>query len=348
MISATKKKAVKSAWKPIRLWFKRNFKHYFPHRYAKNLGLTLYGKPFLEAADIVTKLQAGNLLVANPAAAADFLGVKNYYRFKAYLRPYLVSPTAKDFAPGSNFSDAVELFRFDEELRSLVLNLTVTVEVELRHHIDRRLTKFTANPFWYLTRPVYNVYPSKTLNMIKHSFAGSTEEFSKHFSEKYHNGHGGPYHFMPPFWMASELTTLGQLTYLLKAFHKPFFAAKPDNVLDLLARDFGAYNIGTLAMWTEITRNLRNWCAHNSRLWNRHVATPPGVSRFLDKKITSTSSSEHRIYHSLAMLRVVHRTLGIPDNVKNNMLALFAKYPVADAQKSHMGFPISWHSDPIW
>jgi abortive infection bacteriophage resistance protein len=135
------------------------------------------------------------------------------------------------------------------------------------------------------------------------------------------------------------------------SFDKTFFAHPPSvpptpNELDALALDFGAFNVGFLQKWTEYVRNLRNWCAHHARLWNRHMATPPNLGGHLNKALAVPS--QHRLYHSLVMLRVMLKSVGLPDNIKQTMLSLFAKYPVASAEKARMGFPALWDTDPFW
>lgn len=328
-------------------WIKRKIRTDFPFLHARNENLAAYAKPYLDPAGLVAKMVGNGLAVANPALAEDFLRKTNYYRFKVYLRPYLTSPTAKTFVPGSDFDSAVQLYLFDEELRSFVFGLTSQVEVRFRHVMDQRLTVFTNDPFWYLRNEPYKSFPHRTLGLLRGSFDGSKEEFAKHYLRTYHSNVGGRYNFLPPFWIASEVLTLGQLHKLVQAFEKPFFAsASPSgtNELDALAKDFGAFNVGYLTKWLEYVRNLRNWSAHHSRLWNRHMAEPPNVERNLSVK----APSRHLLYHNLAMLRTMLKSQGQTDGIKAAMLALFAKYPVADAEKRRMGFPQNWTADPFW
>lgn len=351
LILAARRTWFKKMADAVRVWRRRKYKAWFPIRHAKNVGLSLYTKPFQSSQNLVTRLIANGLGVPNPVAAADFLKANNYYRFKVYLRPFLTSPTAKNFVAGSTFGDALELYEFDEELRAFVFGLTSMVELQLRHEMDQRLSVFTGDPFWYLNKAAYDEFPGHTLSLLRSSLSRSREEFAQHFQARYHNGLGGPNNFLPPFWIASELLTVGQLNYLLKSFSKPFFAhptATPPraNELDALALHFGAFNVGHLQKWVEYVRNLRNWCAHHSRLWNRHMATPPNLGSHLSKAIHVPS--QHRLYHSLVMLRVMLRSAGISDGIKPAMVALFAKYPVADAKKAAMGFPVAWQTDPFW
>lgn len=171
--------------------------------------------------------------------------------------------------------------------------------------------------------------------------------FAEHHASSYHNPTKGKYLLLPPFWIASELLTLGQLHFLIKSLNKSFFqdSLSQTNQLDILAKDFGAFNFGHLLKWIEYTRNTRNYCAHHSRLWNRHLAEPPNVKRNLSIK---NFTGAHRVYFHLIMFRTMLKSVGIADNIKTNMLNLFTRYPAASALKDHMGFPPNWDSDSFW
>lgn len=327
---------------------RKQAKRRFPQLYAKQKCLQIYAKPFAAPMTLTGKLQANGLQIANIQTASDFIECHNYCRFKVYLRPFLISPQGKDFIAGSRFEDALQLHDFDQEFRSFVPSLTSEVELQLRHRLDQRLTAYGNDPFWYLKRQYYRDFPTKTLRTARSMWENSREEFAIHHAAKYHNGLGGEFNFLPPFWIVSELLTIGQLAHLLKQLEKPAFdnPASGANELDLLARDFGAYNIAQLQKWVEYVRNLRNWCAHHSRLWNRNMATPPNVARSLSKSIRPPG--QNRLYHNLAMLRLMMKSRGKADNIKPTLKMLFARFPVADAHKDKMGFPHHWADDPFW
>lgn len=337
--------------KRFRASVRRLVKRHLPSLYIKQAGLIPYTKPYLTPADLVAKLQAAGLTVHSVSQAQAVLSGVNYYRFKVYLRPFLIPPTLKTFQPGATFVGACELNEFDRDLRSLVMALTGAIEVALRHSLDLYVGAFLKDPFWYLNENIYTQTPTETIRKIVGSVSRSNEEFSLHFRQKYWNPRHKKHCFMPPFWMASETLTLGQLLYLMRNLDKKLFAGSAKgaiNELDKMAKVWGAFNISDLERWVEYLRNLRNWCAHHSRLWSRNMGVPSNIQRHLAPNIAGKSPNNHRIYLQLVMMRTMLKSQDIPENIAAAMQALFVTYPTAASMKSHMGFPPNWLADPFW
>ncbi|WP_158755354.1 Abi family protein [Dyella sp. S184] len=337
--------------KRIRASVRRLVKRHLPSLHIRREGLVPYTKPYLTPADLITKLQASGLTVHSVPHAQNVLSIVNYYRFKVYLRPFLTPPDFKQFQGGATFVGACELQDFDRDLRSLVMALTGIIEVTLRHSLDAHVGAFLKDPFWYLNERIYAQTPTETIKKIVRSVNLSNEEFSQHFRRKYHSPARGKHYLLPPFWMASETFTLGQLLYLMKGLDKVPFAGPTRgslNELDKMARKWGAFNITDLERWVEYLRNLRNWCAHHNRLWSRNMGVPSNVQRHLSPAIAGKSPNNHRIYLHLVMMRIMLQNQQIPDNIAAALQALFVTYPTAAAMKNQMGFPSNWLADPFW
>ncbi|WP_221290913.1 Abi family protein [Xanthomonas campestris pv. campestris] len=334
-------------------YLRRKTKFRYPQIYAKSKGLIPYSKPALTNAKSVQKLLDAGLGIQNKAVAEKTLSNVNYFRLKIYFRPYLQAPDFKNFIPGSTIEVTLDLYEFDRKLRMIVFDLIGQIELLVRHRVDVRMTSYTGNPFWYLDNNLYREYPTRTLEMIRSSSLNSKEDFARHFHEKYHNGKGGTFHLLPPFWIASELLTIGQLFYFINGLEKSKFStsgnnSSTSNELDELAKDFDAFNIQTFSKWVEYIRNVRNVCAHHGRLWNRHLAEPPTIPRRLTKKIQGNAAFRHRIYNHLVMMRAILYARGYNDNIAKKMKDLFANHPNVEAMKIHMGFPNDWEQDPFW
>ncbi len=336
--------------KRLRAWCRRWLKRNVTWLYIKQRKLSPYLKPYRTPQELVAKLQAMGLVVSVPANAEAILTYISYYRFKIYLRPFLNPPDFKAFVVGANFDDACQLHDFDRDLRAMVLSLTGIIEINLRHELDRVVGSYLNDPFWYMRREIYREFPKRTLSHIFSAVSSSSEDFSKHFANKYHNCVGkGRNGLLPPFWMTVETLTLGQLLYLMKALDKkPFEVTSGPNLLDTMANGWGAYNLRSFELWVEYIRNMRNWCAHHNRLWSRNMGIPPGIERLLSPKVAGKLGKKNRIYLNLAMIRVMLKNSGQQDGIAQSMHSLFAKYPVADHMKAQMGFPERWHADPFW
>lgn len=67
---------------------------------------------------------------------------------------------------------------------------------------------------------------------------------------------------MPPSWMALEVVSFATLSRL-------FQSLKLDNRKEHITGQFGLKKVAILENWLHAISNLRNCCAHHSRIWNR-------------------------------------------------------------------------------
>ena len=242
----------------------------------------IYEKPYKSPPDIINMLINKGLIVTDTTAARIFLENINYYRFKIYLRPFYNDST-KNYHPNSCFNNGVDLYRFDEDLRNLLFSIISKLEIKLRTRLDQKITSFTGNPFWYLDNTLFLNRSSVDNCLLKlaSEFHRSKDEFSNHFKEKYiNNSENHNYKQLPPFWMLAELATFGNILTLYKEIDKEKFNSRGiPNQLDTLAKEFGANNIKTLNSWLGCIRDVRNRCAHHSRIWNSNYRNPSGINQ---------------------------------------------------------------------
>lgn len=109
-----------------------------------------FTKPALTLPQQLAKLQARGLLVADKAAAEHCLRHVGYYRLSAYALSFQdCSKPGKPFHPGTSFDQLVDLYRFDRELRLLVLDAIERVEVAVRSALNNELC-LKNGPHWFV------------------------------------------------------------------------------------------------------------------------------------------------------------------------------------------------------
>lgn len=303
----------------------------------------LYNQPFQTPVQLVKLLRKEGLQIHGPSAKR-ILEQTNFHRFKAYLHPYRIYP-AKTFQPGSRFRDGLALYYFDEELRSAVFEMIAYIEVAIRTRLDHFVTQHLNDPFWYLSAANFTEPMVKTIKKFKASFGQVKDEFCDYYKRTYFNPH--PAHRnLPPFWIIAELTTFGDLRFLLGALDKtPFnIPHTRDNVLDRMSVALGARNLAELNSWMTALRDVRNKCGHHARLFNANLRTPSGTAHMVRIRPAKTN----RLYHSLVMMVHIGKHIGCPMDMKRIMQRLFRRYPQAEALKASMGFPANWETDPFW
>lgn len=315
-----------------------------------------YSKPYQDAEQLCAKLSGQGLNISNIAQAKKTLERCSYYRFKAYLHPFHNGNT-KSFHSNVDFSDAESLYCFDEDLRSLVFKLIQKIEISIRSCFDQCMTSNTSNSFWYLDSSLFELSPvhSNTVNKVRAMFIGSEEDFAKHYQGKYYNTYCPFYRNLPPAWVAIELMSFGNLTKLMQCITEDTITTlKLDRFSN---RRMGIQKFRTLSSWMSVIQDMRNYCCHHSRLFNRNLPAPAAIKKSLNPnislvKVTNPKSGNvedqlNRIYTGLAAIQVITNKLGYP-KFGSEIDALFVKYPVANRFMPSMGFPSDWKNEPLF
>lgn len=295
-----------------------------------------------------------------------------------------------DFRDNTHFSDALDFYVFDKKLRLLVLDALERVEIGIRTDIavllgvhDPWVHRKPSNLHGNFTRP--NIPPARiaqikdlsqqkpplTRNAIAKTvgvnikkvhfalgnpekasqskldewlfrlddkFKKSKEDFAKHFKEKYPNDD-------PPIWVAVELWDFGTLSH--------FFSGMKVVDQNTIAARYGIPSGEILEGWLRNLNDVRNFCAHHSRLWNRNLPFIPtwpalGQVPVLDHLVGKTHSLS-RFYASAVILRhlllTINPTTTWPDRLSEHVATLPTSPYVTLASA---GFPEDWADQDIW
>lgn len=338
----------------------------------------LYPKPYTSHTQQLALLTSRGLTVQNNAQALCCLARTGYYRLSAYWYPFRVShllPNLGTGAPeinkvgppdrfvtdqfklGYSFEDAHDFYVFDKKLRLLLSDALERIEVSVRSRVVEHLGQ--KSPMAH--RDPANFSRKFTTNLSRRSKPGapltlyqdwigqqdklfdrSKEDFAEHFRSKY--AVGGILH--PAIWVASETWDWGALSHC--------FGGLPPADQHAIASVFSSMNGRDLASWLRHLNDLRNICAHHSRLWNRNTANPPrvpnaGAIPMLDH-LRLDNMSTRRLYGGLAICAFMMRTL-YPKTQWHIRLREFVR---AEAPQANIidpkvaGFPADWHLLPIW
>lgn len=315
-----------------------------------------YSKPYQSAEQLCAKLSGQGLNISDAEKAKKTLERCSYYRFKAYLHPFQ-NVSVKTFHPNVDFSNAESLYCFDEDLRALVFKLIQKIEISIRSCFDQHMTSSTGNSFWYLDSSLFelsNIHTT-TINKVRGMFIGSEEDFAKHYQGKYYNTYCPFYRNLPPAWVAIELMSFGNLTKLMQCVTEDTITSlKLDRFSN---KRMGVQKFRTLSSWMAVIQDIRNYCCHHSRLFNRNLPAPAAIKRSLDPAIplvkvanSRTGNPEdqlNRPYTGLASIQVITSKLGYP-KFGSEIDALFVRYPIANSFTQSMGFPVNWRSESLF
>ena len=212
--------------------------------------------------ELVALLQSRGL-AADSAKLLRILETVGYYRFTGYLYPFK-SPNSNTFRPNTTLETAWNIYMFDRHLRLTAMDALARIEIAVRAITTRCHTDFINDPFAYV-----NPANMPKLSQVKHGgllarIADSTHKASndpkiRHLATEY-----GIMDY-PPIWAMMEIVPLGTVTF--------YFHGLPDGVQKAIA-DMFHVRPNVFGQWLMALKNVRNICAHHSRLWNFHIVAP--------------------------------------------------------------------------
>ena len=299
-----------------------------------------YAKPWLSLADQVKKLEYRGLVVSDPAAACEYLGHMNYYRFAGYSLAFCVSP--HQFRPGTTFNQVKEAADFDASLRSLVGDWLQVAELDIRtqtaHHFAKTCGAFghcdASNFQRRFSRKV--THAQWLARLQKDTQQSEKERFVMHFKQIY-----SQYPDLP-IWTAAEVMTFGSLARMIAGM------TKPDRRALGLLYGFTPEQFSSTVLHLSYIRNV---CAHHSRLWERlHQIKPvlPTDSEWQPPILTDNG----RLFCTLLLLRKITRrttlTHTISDRYRDKINALLLNPPSVPNPDTRLGLPVNWINHPVW
>nr|WP_274519790.1 Abi family protein [Halorhodospira halophila] len=275
----------------------------------------------------------------------------SYYRLSAYMRPfYQPGLTEHRFLSGTTFDDVLDLYVFDRELRLLLLDAVERLEVALRAQLANTLAEHHG-PHGYLDPAIFDDRYNHAwlLERLDNAALGrDAEAFLVHYRQKYRSAPN-----QPPIWMAVELLTFKEVSTL-------FSQLRLAQDTQRIEKHFG-WRFPVLRSWFRSLSDLRNLCAHHSRVWNREFGSRPEMP----KKIRApwpdlpqrlpTGSKVHpeqsvipqrRLYMQVIVIESLMQAVSPGSRWAGRLAQLLSRYP--SVSRAHMGFPGRWDEDPFW
>lgn len=282
-----------------------------------------------------------------------------YFRLKGYWYPFL-TPTpdrpAKRVLPfrkGTLFQDIWDRYVFDQELRVLVFDGIITIEIYLKSFLARELSLF-GGEFGYMTRAGlpglgYDAHLA-CLASLRTTFMKSNIPYIRHFRDTYDNP-------LPPYWMIVGCLSYGTLK-------ETFYRGAPNSIKRKLATSLHVFNpnpnpdvrgdIKILSNWLETIRQARNMTAHHDRFWNESSTR---IAPRLPKHRSGSHATDwwgndwddfRRSTGPAAFLTMENYLLTQIDGPswKRKFIDLMHRYPQIPAPD--MGFPDDWESLALW
>lgn len=323
-----------------------------------------YTKPHLSYDQQAALLLSRGLLAERELLIQRLKNV-GYYRLSAYWHPFRIRDAAgnvlPDLIPGTTLDKIWLLYRFDRDLRLLILDAIERIEVALRSRLANLHTK-DRSPFAYASSsyfPHWRDYLQKWERArIKRDKKGQVMprgiEFLDHFFAKY-----GDSHDYPPLWMSIALAEMGFVAY--------FYDYSDKSCRATIAKEW-KMKPATLSSWLHALNIVRNDCAHHARVWNKEYYLKPHLPAYSEDRYwyfsfssragkwiapSSVQNAVHFLHPGSAgcilfmcrrLLRFVAPTSRWSARAENMLLS----YASQGVDLTKTGLPPFWESHPLW
>ncbi|WP_083912668.1 Abi family protein [Corynebacterium lubricantis] len=249
---------------------------------------SVYGKPHFTLPQQVSQLVERGMDCGNASVAYRELERYGYYRLSGYWYPFREVPRPpapseddlgreirlETFVEGTSLSKIVEIYKFDDELRTRLGSVLSAVEVAFRFFVSHRMGK--VDPFIHRKPDLFEMVTQDENGepRILPTYEEWIEEYDRlekrakssfvqHFREKY-----GPH---LPLWVATEVMSFGALSRFFDLMPQEDKRVIADR-LQVSRQNKEGRLVGeteVLSNWLNSFRHARNLCRHYSRIWNR-------------------------------------------------------------------------------
>ncbi len=284
-------------------------------------------------------LQSRGLTIDDENLAVQYLSHVSYYRLGEYWYSLQSDKENHLFKPQSVFSDVIFLYEFDRELRVLRFNVIERIEISLRTKLIYHLSH-EFGPWWFQNFDLFtdNLALVKTLANIEEEISRTKEKYIKDHFKKHRDDQR-----FPPAWKTLEQTSFGSLSKL--------YGNLKNNITskDVIAQELGAVNHTYLPSWLQSIAQIRNYCAHHSRLWNKNL---PGNPKLLSKPPfdwISDVPKQHEfpfLYIHLCLMKYLLNIIHPSNDFTKRLSVLLKKFPSVD--HNALGMKPNWQEEKLW
>ena len=290
-----------------------------------------YNKPAITFQEQVKLLQSRGLYINDANDAAKKLSHINYYRLSAYRFTFCPPENRDVFIEGTTFDNLWNLYRFDRELRLLLLDAIERIEVSIRTTWANSLA-ITHDPHAYQNPHLFynQIEHNSLLSKLDDEIERSYEEFIKHYLHKYDDPH------RPSIWAICEILSLGTLS-------KFYGLLKNRSDRNRISKKYGL-DEKYFKSFLQHLAQVRNFCAHHSRVWNRKFPTEIRFPKHLECYFNK--SRPKNIYNTLVIILHFFNYLCPDSDWREEIKALINRYK--EVNIINMGFRKDWLELEIW
>lgn len=314
-----------------------------------------FSKPPLTVDGQLDLLLQRGLQVTNRQRARSLLCSTTLFRLTPYMRPFqIVDDPEHGFRANAKLAEIVAIYRFDSELRQLVMTAIERVEVAVRAAISNHMAP-QHGAHWYTEERFFNrrYHHARLLQEIEQQLVEERRKFAneklqiersnarpdvkqqrienrmrdnylRFYAEKYDDPH------LPPSWAMLEVVSIGAISRLYQGLSR-------DRDRKEIAEQFGLPQ-HVLESWLHTLTFIRNICAHHSRLWNRELSVSPKWPQILEAQFPPPN--RRRFFTLSVMLVYLTEHVGPDSDWAQKLIQLLAQHENVPCEP--MGLHTDW------
>lgn len=273
-------------------------------------------KPSTTIEEQLVLIEGKGIRIHDMQVARDFLARTGYYRLRAYFLPF---KTRTGYRPVS-FEQIMRLYEFDSQLRMWLFGVIGVIESALKARLGSYLAQVYGSQCYleastFDSRHKHDAY-MRRIDRVIHD--NRNAPVVKHHLDKYEGRF--------PIWVIMEFFSTGMLSFT--------YADLKRGDRKAIAKMYGTGDQQLLS-WLRAFTELRNKCAHYTRLYFWRFTTIPRP----DTRMVHTP--DRSLFSQIYMLKFLYPELDRWREHVDCLDALLARY--ADSvDLSHIGFPENW------
>lgn len=186
-----------------------------------------------------------------------------YYRLGFYWNPFEIN-AQHDFKEGTKFSDVVNLYYLDVDLRNLLLKNIKRIEINFRTKLIYYVSnKYKETPTWFINHKVINSSFIETFdNHYNDEFKSKNRQIKLHHNKYINDKYA-------PAWKTLEFFTFGAILKIFKSLNDTAIKERISNT-------YGIKNLSKFMNIMDTIVFIRNTCAHSGVIFDLNL--PKGIS----------------------------------------------------------------------
>ncbi|MAN25813.1 Abi family protein [Mesonia sp.] len=211
-----------------------------------------------------------------------------YYRLGFYWQPFEIDDQ-HNLEVGTKFSNIVNLYYLDVDLRNLLSKYINRIEINFRTKLVYYVSnKYKESPTWFVDNQVMSRnYIANFDKYYDEEFKRNNKPIKKHH-EKYINDK------YAPAWKTIEFFTFGGIL-------KIFSSLKDDGIKERISNTYDIRDVRKFINFMTTIKQVRNVCAHSAVIFDFN--TPRGINRI--PAFSFNDNNRHSLDSSMKVIKYV-------------------------------------------